>query len=147
MPAKKRLYLGSDHAGYALKEALKKYLAKRFEIIDRTPEYVEGDDYPKIGFEVARLVADQPESRGLLVCGSGIGMSIAANRVKKIRAALVHTPAQAKLSRHDDHANILVLAGRLLSAAKAKTVTDMWLKTPPSSAPRHQRRVKQLDHL
>ena len=143
--ATKTILLGADHAGFELKEAIKAHLTgKGMEIRDLTPEKIEGDDYPPIAKHVAEEVV-KSDGQAILVCGSGMGMDIAANRIAGARAAVVRDENEAKLSREDDHANILVFGGRITPAEKAIGITDTWLATPYSKAKRHERRVKELD--
>ena len=102
------IVIGADHAGFALKEKIKQALtSERMEVRDLTPNFVDGDDYPKVGFEVARAVSKNPKVRGILVCGSGVGISIAANRVKGTRAFDAHSvdevEAGARTQRREYH--------------------------------------------
>ncbi len=140
--------LGSDHAGFSLKEAIRGFLdQKGLPYVDHTPNLIPGDDYPLIAHKVAKHVVAHPDHQGILICGSGIGMDIAANRVKGVRAATVRSVKEAKLSRQDDDANILVLGGRITSPALAKRIITSWLKTSTSTAKRHKRRIQELDQL
>ncbi len=146
----KTIILGADHAGFELKEVLKKFLIEKgWDINDVSPNLIEGDDYPLIAKKVAQLVtsrsAQADGTLALLVCGSGMGMDIAANRVKGARAIVARNEEEARSSRRDDFANILVLGGRITNAARAKRILQAWLKTPPSKAIRHIRRVQELD--
>ena len=140
------IYLGADHNGFRLKESLEKWLlARGYCVEDLSTKKAAGDDYPKIGFTVAKAVVKNPGSRGVLICGSGIGVAIAANRVKGIRAAAAHTPAEVKKARADEDLNILTLSGWTMSEKKAVTLLRPFLTAPCSRAARHKRRVKQLD--
>lgn len=139
------IFIGADHAGFALKEHLKKKLdAKKYTLVDLSPTFKAGDDYPKHGFRVARHVAKMKDARGILVCGSGVGVSIAANRVKGARAFDAYDGRTTKLAREHNDANIIALSGWHQNATTAKKMVDLFLKTKFSSAPRHHRRVKQL---
>ncbi len=138
------IYLGADHAGFALKERLKALLPDRIHIEDLSPVFAPGDDYPTIGSALAHKVAGTRNSRGILVCGSGVGVCIAANRVKKVRAFEARTAAEAKRARHDDDVNVLCLSGWDLTPAAAKKIVDPFLKTAFGKATRYLRRVKQL---
>ncbi len=142
-----RVVIGSDHAGFELKQALVPLLVERgFEIHDLSPILQEGDDYPIIAEQVAEQVAQsEDQTWGVLLCGSGIGVSIAANRVPGVRAALVRTPEDAKSARLDDHANILELGGRVTTAAELPAILETWISTQPSADARHLRRVAELD--
>jgi RpiB/LacA/LacB family sugar-phosphate isomerase len=144
------LILGADHAGYALKEALRPFLAKQAsirELEDLTADFHKDDDYPVAANLVAKAVASDPNALGLLVCGTGHGMEIAANRTKGIRAVVARTEEDARLAREHNHANVLVLGGWVTSPAKAKRLVAAWLETNPSTAARHKRRISQLDEV
>jgi ribose 5-phosphate isomerase B len=139
------IYLGADHAGFALKEKVKLgLLGLGHEVHDTSPRLKEGDDYPLRGRKVAKLVAKDAKSRGILVCGSGVGVAIAANRVKGVRAFDGHTVAEVKMAREHNDANVLTLSGWKTSVNDAMKLVDAFLKTPSSTAARHQRRIKQL---
>ncbi len=146
MSTKQTLYLGSDHAGFKLKEALKGQIdGKRYSVHDLSPRFEEGDDYPLPARKVSQAVLADDGAMGLLVCGTGHGMEIAANRFKGIRAVVLRDAKDAKLSREHNHANIMVLGGWITKPALAKKIVQMFLKTKPSNHPRHLRRIKQLD--
>ncbi|MCW1892492.1 MAG: RpiB/LacA/LacB family sugar-phosphate isomerase [Candidatus Uhrbacteria bacterium] len=139
------LFIGADHAGFSLKERLVAELKKKkIPVKDLTPNFKEGDDYPAIGRALARRVTKTKGSRGILVCGSGVGMTIAANRVKQARAVLASTPAQIERARIDDDVNILAMSGWHMPITSAMNVIQVFLKTDASKAARHKRRVKQL---
>lgn len=145
-----KIYLGSDHAGYELKETLKAYLSKNdYEVEDLGPhEYIETDDYPDFVRPVAERVAEEPESRGIVIGKSGEGEAMCANRIKGARAAVYygHEPEILKLSREHNDANVLALAsGFLLTDEDVKSAVELWLKTPFSGAERHKRRIAKLD--
>ncbi len=144
MPSSKHIFFGADHAGFRLKEHLKKDLTKSgWTVEDLTPTFVADDDYPAIGRKVAEAVVAR-DALGILVCGTGMGMDIAANRLRGARAVVIRTLREARLSREHNHANILVLGARLMSKKQAETIARVWLKTPYSKEKRHARRVKQL---
>ncbi len=148
--------LGSDHAGFSLKEKIKAYLVnKGFEIKDFGTNSDESCDYPDFAFLVSDFVSKNtlnsdsrlltPDSRlsiGILICGTGIGMSIAANRISKIRAALCHTEEFARLAREHNWANVLCLSGRFLKEGDAYKIVDTFLSSQPQE--RHRRRVEKL---
>src|SRR3989344_5416202 len=141
--AKGVILLGADHAGFRLKEKLKGFLLQRgYNIQDEGTFSPEPIDYPDIAFRVARKI--KKGKRGILVCGSGVGISIAANRIKGVRAALVERVHTARLSREHNDANVLCLSGRELPLGMAKKIVDVFLTTPFSKAARHRRRVRQL---
>lgn len=139
------IYLGSDHAGYRLKEFLKQYLQKKninYEDFGTNSE--EPVDYPDYAFKVARAVAKDRKSRGILICGTGTGMVMAANKVKGIRAAVAYDEYSAEMSRHDNDANVLCLRGRKVNFEKQKKLVEIWLKTKFSGIARHKRRIAKL---
>ncbi len=140
------LYIGSDHAGFPLKEALVRFLrGKKKRFVDLSPVRIPGDDYPLVAHELTKLVKRAPHHKGILLCGTGIGMDIAANRIKGIRAALVHSSTEARLAREHDDANVLVLGGRILSPSTARHAVCAWLDARPSTAKRHLRRIHEID--
>ncbi len=142
------LAIGSDHAGCELKEKLKKYLAGRgYQVEDVGPFSPEPVDYPAFGSQVALLVCSGKVSRGILICGSGIGMSITANRYPGIRAALCLNPELARLSREHNDSNILVLAARFTETQVAEEITGVWLDTAFSGDERHARRLALIDSI
>ena len=138
--------VGSDHAGYKLKQYLKERLtAWGHEVEDVGTHSTESCDYPTFGAAVARrVVALGGEARGVAVCGSGIGISIAANRVGGVRAALVSEPTAARLSRQHNDANVLCFGERLIGQAVAEEALRVWLETPFEGG-RHARRVALLE--
>lgn len=139
------IYLGADHAGFTLKEKIKKELARQgHEVQDLALRRVPGDDYPPYGKAVAQAVAKDKAARGILICGSGVGMAIAANRVRGARALVGHSSAETKLAREHNDVNILALSGRKLKPQTALTLIKIFLQTPFSKAARHHRRVGEL---
>ncbi|MCE9586644.1 RpiB/LacA/LacB family sugar-phosphate isomerase [Candidatus Uhrbacteria bacterium] len=146
MPIKPIIYLGADHAGFKLKESLREALAKaKLVVCDLSPRLVKDDDYPLAAKKVALAILHEEGSLGVLVCGTGHGMDIAANRYKGVRAIVARSEQDAKLSREHNHANVLVLGGWVTKPALAKKIVMKFLKTKPSKVERHVRRVKQLD--
>ncbi len=141
-----KIFIGTDHAGFLLKEHLKRYLElKKISVIDVGAMKLEHtDDYPDYASSLAQRVIKEKGSKGLLLCGSGQGVCIAANKVKGTRAALVWNEKSAMLSRQDDDANILCLPARLISKKQAERIVDVWLKTPFSKLARHTRRIKKI---
>ena len=133
-----KIYIASDHAGYELKEFLK----TKFECIDLGTNSTDSVDYPNFGKKAADEVA-KGDSVGIIICGSGIGISIAANRNPKIRAALCLTSEMAKLSRQHNDANILALGARLTKPEEAVNIVQAFLETPFEGG-RHQKRVDML---
>lgn len=139
------VYIGADHAGFRLKEQVKaKLLDDGYEVYDLSRNFKEGDDYPLPAHAVAMHVAKDKGSRGVLVCGSGVGVSIAANRVKHVRAFDAFDEKTAKLAREHNDANVIALSGWHLNFPKTKKILNVFFKTKFSSAERHHRRVKQL---
>jgi ribose 5-phosphate isomerase B len=136
--------LAADHGGFELKRALKQVLsAKGFAVVDCGTENGESVDYPDYADKLVRAITGGSASRGVLLCGSGIGMSIAANRHAGIRAALVHDVETARLAREHNDANVLVMGGRLMSEDLAIRCLETFLTTPFAGG-RHARRVEKL---
>jgi ribose 5-phosphate isomerase B len=139
-----KVAIGSDHAGYALKEVVKKVLEDRNDtVVDAGTNTENSVDYPDFGIEVARLVSEGKVEKGILICGTGIGMSITANKVKGIRAALVFDLYTAIQSRKHLDANILVLGGRITGKGLAEEIVRAWLDTPFEGG-RHQKRIDKI---
>lgn len=140
-----RVALGADHGGFAMKEAIKDHLARAgYQFADFGGHSQEPSDYPDYAFAVAQEIAAKQFHYGILICKSGIGMSIAANRVPGVRAALVYDEKNCRLSREHNDANVLVLSANEISIEKAKEMVDLWLSTPFEGG-RHERRVKKFD--
>ena len=139
-----RIGIGSDHAGYALKESVKAILPDLdCEVVDYGTGGTESVDYPDFAFAVAEAVGGAHCDRGILICKSGIGMSIAANKILGIRAALCLTPEAAALSRAHNDANILVLGAAWTDADGARDIVSAWVRTPFEGG-RHHRRVEKI---
>ena len=143
-----KIYASSDHAGTDLRVALVRLLKEKgVAVDDRGPPVGGGSiDYPDEGARVARLVRDNPDSRGLLVCGSGIGVCMAANKIAGIRAANPWNHESARLSRAHNDANVLCLGGRMLTEREAADILFTWLETPFEGG-RHATRVAKLAAL
>lgn len=143
-----KIFLGADHNGFELKEALKKYLRRAgFDFEDLGNRKLDlQDDYPDFAQRVAQKVA-QEKAKGILICGSGIGVCIVANRFRGVRAAQVFNEQQAKKAKEDDDVNILCLAGREIDKEKAKKIVRAWLQTKFSRLARHQRRLNKIQKL
>jgi len=141
-----KVIIGSDHAGYSLKEEIRNYLMEKggYSIKDVGAFGMEPVDYPLIGHELAKQVAEGSFTRGILICGSGIGMSMVANRYRKVRAALCHDLYTVGLSRKHNDANVLVLGGRVLGAGLALEMVELFLSTDFEGG-RHLRRVEEID--
>lgn len=143
-----KIIMGSDHAGFGLKEACKKHLedAGAYHIYDAGVFSRDSSDYPKVAHRVAQAVSRGEYARGILICGSGLGMSMAANRHRGVRAALCHNIYSARLSRLHNDANILAMGERVLGEGLALEILDVFLDTAFEGG-RHQRRVEQIDAL
>jgi ribose 5-phosphate isomerase B len=142
-----QIALGSDHAGFELKEDLRAYLADlKIDALDLGAYSREAVDYSDVAGRVAEKVATGKVAKGLLVCGTGIGMSIAANRFPEIRAALCHDLFTARASREHNNANILVLGGRLIGKGLAREILKVWLETEFQGG-RHQTRLDKITAL
>jgi len=143
------LYLASDHAGYNLKEKIKKYLTvKKIAFRDIGAfKFDQNDDYPDFALKAARQVAKSKSNKGIIICSSGIGVSITANKIKDIRCGLACNQKMAKQSRQHNNTNILALSADFLSAPQAFKIIKVWLKTPFSKASRHRRRIKKINGI
>ena len=147
MAAPQKIYLGSDHAGFALKEALRAALESwGYAVEDLGTHSTDSTDYPDYAAAVAQHVAAEPGARGLLACATGIGMSITANKVPGIRAALVCSEETARLARAHNDSNVLCLAGKLMPSETAQRILRIWLDTPFDGG-RHERRVDKIRAL
>jgi ribose 5-phosphate isomerase B len=139
-----RFSIASDHAGYDMKEAVKKHLtAAGHEVVDFGTGSTESTDYPDYGAPAARAVASGDVDAGILLCGSGQGMSMVANKVHGIRAALAWSPEIARLSREHNDANVLVLPSRYVGADEALEIVDAWLGAGFDGG-RHVPRVEKM---
>tara|TARA_B100000287_G_scaffold67464_1_gene58990 strand:- start:250 stop:690 length:441 start_codon:yes stop_codon:yes gene_type:complete len=143
-----KIHLATDHAGLELKEKIKLYLSDlNYEVIDHGAyEYDALDDYPDFIFPCANAVSNDPESKGIILGGSGQGEAMAANRVKGVRAAVFYNGPDEiiKLSRQHNNANILSLGARFMSEEEMHKIIEVWLSTDFESG-RHQRRIEKLD--
>jgi len=141
-----RIAIGSDHAGYELKAYLGQMLTGGHDVVDIGTDCLDSVDYPDYAVKVARLVAARRVERGILVCGTGIGMSIAANKVCGIRAALAFDLYTAMQSRRHLDANILVLGGLVTGKGLAAEIARVWLETPFEGG-RHEGRIEKIRRL
>ena len=140
----KKISLASDHAGFALKEIIKKKLInKKIKVFDLGPRTKDSVDYPDYAKKVARNVCSKRSNIGILVCGSGTGMAMSANKFRKIRAAVCYNSASTRLSRTHNNANILALGSRLTNNKKALKLVNIFLSTKFEGG-RHLRRVKKI---
>lgn len=143
-----KVALGCDHGGYALKEEIKKYLEElKIEYQDFGGYSAKAIDYPDVGIRVALEVQKGNFQQAILICGTGIGMSIAANKIKGIRASLCHDVYSAHCAREHNDANILTLGGRVVGYGLAREIVKTWLETPFSQEERHIRRLQKISGL
>lgn len=140
------IYIGADHNGFELKNELKRWLAdKGYAVQDMGPsESVLNDDYPDAALAVAKQVAEKPDARGILICGSGVGVAVAANKVKGVRAALIHDADIARVAKKDDDINVLALGAQYVTPNQAKEIIEAWLMSRFSKEERHVRRIKKI---
>jgi ribose 5-phosphate isomerase B len=142
-----KVALGADHRGFALKQELKRWLAARgHKVFDLGPASTDRVDYPDYAFKVADAVIQRQADRGILICSTGIGMSIAANKVLGVRAALADSVRLARLSREHNDANVLCLGADTVSATEARRIVGVWLKSRFAGG-RHARRVRKLGRI
>ena len=146
-----KVYIGADHNGFYLRNSLIKYLkAAGYEVIDDGDQKLNpNDDFPLFAQKVVSVIlaSDDRDAKGILICGSGQGMCMAANRFKGIRAALVYDRESARSSRNDDNSNILCLPSKVLEKDTANLITETWLNTAFAKAPRFIRRIRELDEM
>jgi ribose 5-phosphate isomerase B len=143
---KEPIVVASDHAGFELKQFLKETLqALQYSVIDLGAHSRDPIDYPDVGYEVAASLRDGRTKRAVLICGSGIGVSMAANRFPEIRAALVHEPLAARLSREHNDANVICFGGRMISPELARECLRVFLETEFQGG-RHVPRVEKLSN-
>ena len=140
--------IGSDHGGYELKQEIMKHLKERnIEYKDFGTNSMDSCDYAVYAKKVARAILDGECDKGILICGTGIGISITANRMKGIRAALCHDCFSAEATRLHNDANILALGGRVIGVGHALKIVDTFLDTPFSADERHNRRINLIDEI
>jgi len=136
--------IGCDHAAFELKEKIKIWLTEAgYEAADQGCYGPESVNYPEFGKKVAKMVEENQGMRGILICGTGIGMSITANRFKGVRGTLVHDESTARMSREHNDSNLLVLGARVVDEALAKKIVTIWLNTPFEGG-RHQTRLNLI---
>jgi ribose 5-phosphate isomerase B len=139
-----KISMGADHAGYLLKDRIRQYVTEcGHEVIDEGTNSSDSVDYPDYALKVARRVAAGEAERGILVCGSGIGMAITANKVPGIRAANIGSEYEAQMSREHNNLNVLTLGARILEESDARQIVQIWLETPFSGG-RHSGRVGKI---
>jgi ribose 5-phosphate isomerase B len=144
-PNVRRIAIGADHGGFALKVRLIEWLQEQnLEVADLGTHSRQPCDYPRIGYKVASAVAEGRFDRGVLLCKSGIGMAIVANKVRGIRAGVCADVFDAKRSRSHNDANVLVIGAQKLGLAQVKRIVAAWVATPFEAGGRHERRVRQI---
>ncbi len=147
-----KIFLGSDHNGFHMKEHVFAYLAKRgYDVEDVGDTYLDpGDDFPEFAQAAAlKVLGEEGDARAILLCGGGQGMAMAANRFHGIRASVIWDAFEAKMTRNDNDSNVLCLPSRILENDEAawQGIIETWLNTPFAAAPRYARRNAQLDQL
>ena len=143
-----KIAIACDHGAYNNKEALKaKLISEGHEVKDYGCFSEDSVDYPEVVYPCAKAVADGEFERGIVMCGTGIGVSIVANKVKGIRCAHVHDVETAKLTREHNDSNILAMGGRIIDQKLVEEITEIWLNTPFSHAERHQRRIDMISAI
>lgn len=144
------IYLGADHRGFKLKEFLEEFLKKQgYEVIDAGNGNLDkNDDYPDFAKLTARAVSQDPlNRRGILICGSGAGVDIVANKFDGVRSVLAANVEQAKMSRKDDDTNVLSLAAEFINEDEAEKIVKAWLETPFSKEEKHKRRLEKISEI
>lgn len=138
--------IGSDHGGYALKQEIIKYLeAEKIDYKDYGCYGEDSCDYPEFANKVGRAVVDNQAQKGILICGTGIGISIAANKIKGIRCALCHDCFSAEATRLHNDSNVLAMGGRIIGPELALKIVKTWLGTEFSNEERHKRRIAMIE--
>lgn len=141
------IVMGSDHAAFPLKEKIKAYVSEKgIEVLDVGTHSEDSADYPDVGRAVASRVSEGAFERGILLCGTGLGMSMVANKYPHVRAALCNDLFSAIMCRRHNNANILVMGGRMVGETLAMEIVEAWLTTPFEGG-RHSRRIEQFDTL
>jgi ribose 5-phosphate isomerase B len=146
-----KIFMGADHNGFAMKAKLAEQLRKAgYDVIDEGDSHLQpDDDFPQFAEKTVRamLASNDKDTRAILICGSGQGMCMAANRFKGIRASLVWDGLEARAARNDDDSNVLCLPARYMEADEAISIAEMWLSAPFAGASRFRRRIEELDRL
>lgn len=144
------IYLAADHRGYNLKESVKRFLLNGgYEVFDLGNEkYEEGDDYPDFAVKLAKNVSLNAEfSRGIAICGSGVGVDVVVNKFRNVRSALAINADQIYDARHDDNANVLSIAADFTNETDAQKIVEIFLTTPFGNEERHRRRLDKITQL
>ena len=143
-----KIAIGNDHTALEMKNEMKKFLEEKgYEVIDYGTNSTESCDYPDFARPAAEAVASGECERGILVCTTGIGMSITANKVRGVRCALLHDPVSARLTREHNDTNMMALGAGVTGPMLALEIVDIWLDTAFSHAERHERRLKKLSEM
>ena len=137
--------IGNDHAAVEMKNQIKEFLEEKgYQVINSGTDSDESCDYPEYGEKVGRAVAEGKVDAGVLICGTGIGISIAANKVKGVRAAVVSEPVSARLTKEHNNANIIAFGARIVGIEMAKEIVSAWLNAEYIGSGRHERRVDMI---
>lgn len=144
-----RIAIAADHAGFELKEKIREFLEDQgYDVLDAGAfDYDKDDDYPVFAAKAAHLVSTGEAERGILICDSGIGVDIVANKLPGVRSALVHDEELAKTTRQHNDSNVLSIGALFVDEEKAKRIVDNWLETEFSGAERHKRRINEIELL
>jgi len=146
-----KIYLGADHNGFELKAHVRDFLrSSDYEVVDEGDGHLDpADDFPQFAARAIAAIkaSGDPNARGILICGSGQGMCMAANRYRGIRASLCWNEVEARAARNDDDSNVLCLPARYIDTNRAEAIVKVWLGTAFAGAPRFKRRIKELDEL
>jgi|TARA_B110001454_G_scaffold47328_1_gene46596 ribose 5-phosphate isomerase B len=143
----KKISIASDHGGFNLKEDISLFLNQLgFEVNDLGPSNSKAVDYPDYGISIATYISDNIDTRGIVICGTGVGMSIVVNRFPGIRGALCSDIYTAKLSREHNDSNLLVMGGRVVGVGLAREIVQVWLNTPFEGG-RHIKRIEKIPNL
>ena len=144
----KKIGIGNDHAAVAMKEQIKEFLEEKgYQVINYGTDTEESCDYPIYGEKVGRAVAEGEVDAGVLICGTGIGISIAANKVKGVRAAVCSEPVTARLTKEHNNANIIAFGARIVGVEMAKAIVTAWLEAEYIGSGRHEARVAMIHEI
>lgn len=140
-----KIGIGCDHGAYEYKEIVKEMLTKQGHVVEDFGTYnTESCDYPDYAYACAKSVSEGKNERGIVICGTGIGVSITANKVHGIRCALCSEPVSAKLTREHNNSNMLAMGQRVIGVEVMKEIVNVWVNTPFSNDERHQRRIDKI---
>ena len=141
-----KIGIGNDHAAVDMKNQVVEYLeGKGYEVVNFGTDTYESCNYPEYGEKVGRAVAAGDVDLGILICGTGVGISLAANKVKGVRAAVVSEPVSARLTKEHNNANIIAFGARIVGSEMAKAIVDAWLDAEYIGSGRHERRVNMIE--